>query len=105
MIRPLKEITRGSQVYVQIEVRNGTDGMGALYTPLTTPKIRILDSAGAIQINFNSMVAGTTGIYSYQFATTVSWPLGAVRCSFQIQNSGNTAHTLDQDLCILVPVT
>lgn len=105
MIRPLKEITRGSQVYIQIEIRSGTDGMGALYSPQTAPKIRVKDAAGKIELDFTAMVAHTTGVYSYQFGTTGSWPLGAVRCSFQIQNSGNTAHTLDQDLCILVPVT
>jgi hypothetical protein len=105
MIRPLKNITRSSQIYVQIEVRSGTDGMGSLYTPLTAPKIRIKDSAGSIRVDFTSMSPKTTGVYEYQFATSGAWPLGVVRCSFQIQNSGNTAHTLDQDLCILVPVT
>jgi hypothetical protein len=105
MIRPLKNITRGSQIYVQIEIRSGTDGIGDLYTPLTAPKIRVKDASGKIELDFTAMSAQTIGVYSYQFATSGSWPLGAVRCSFQIQNSGNTAHTIDQDLCILVPIT
>jgi hypothetical protein len=105
MIRPLKAITRGSQVYLQIEVRSGTDGMGALYTPLTAPKIRIKDATGTLRVDFTAMVSVSLGVYSYQFATGGSWPLGPIRCSFQIQNSGNTAHTIDQDLCKLVPIT
>jgi hypothetical protein len=88
----LETYQRGETPIVGIEVK---DAAGTLYTPDTSITCSIWDPTGTAVVVAAAMTAGSTGNYTYDFATTAASALGCYRVECTTVNAGRTSKQVD----------
>ena len=78
----------GDTVPLKMETRNAA---GALYTPDTSIKAAVWDSAGTAVLASSNMTPSATGVYYYNLPTTAAFKRGCYRVIYTTVNDGSTS--------------
>jgi uncharacterized protein YfaS (alpha-2-macroglobulin family) len=83
-------IRRGTEIYVEIEIRDRTTSPMSLLDPNEGVFLTLTDPSGGPVLNEVGMSQKTAGVYFYRYQTTANDPLGVWKIEFKARHSART---------------
>jgi len=101
-VRWHRKYRAGTAIHFRIETRDESQASRPLYSPSSTPQIRIWSPKGGIYLNYSNMTAVQTGVYKYTLQTVYTDPTGVYRVDYKIAGATINQFTVTEDVYELV---
>ena len=83
-------IRRGSELYVEVELRDRTTSPSSLFDPNVGVFFTLTNPSGTLIVNEAAMVRKDAGVYSYRYQTSASDALGVWSMEFKASHNTQT---------------
>lgn len=101
-VRFHRKYRAGTAIHFRIETRDESQAARPLYSPSSTPQIRIWSPLGGIYLAYSNMTAVSVGNYKYTLQTVYTDPPGVYRIDYKIAGATINQFTVTEDVYELV---
>lgn len=86
VVKPLKRHKAGTEIYIEVEVRDGSDFPPFLFNPTGAPELTLRNPSGTIVVDTDAMSNVEVGRYRYFYQSDAADPKGVYTAEFKAIN-------------------